>query len=61
MEDFVGGNLPNFSSSSQLVGMDYWERTMSLDMKIRRKLKIFSARFQYTLIEKYGSSFNFLT
>jgi hypothetical protein len=49
MKDFVGGNIPNFSSSSPLVGMDYWERAMSIDMKIHRNLKMFSARFQYYL------------
>jgi hypothetical protein len=35
MEDFVTGTLPNCTfSSSQVLGMDYWERTMLYDMDL---------------------------
>ena len=35
MEDFVAADLPNSTfSSSQGVGMDYWERTMLYDMDL---------------------------
>jgi hypothetical protein len=32
MEDFVSPSLPNFSTTPQVVGMDYWERAMVYDV-----------------------------
>ena len=34
MEDFVSPNLPNCSSSTQVVEMDYWEKAMLYDMEV---------------------------